>query len=165
MAQTNLAKLEEMTHYIISKCDSKNTFGKTVLFKLLYFSDFNHYKTHFEAISNEEYRKIEHGPAPKHFNLVLERLAKGGKVEYKENKKQKEPWVFKSKVEPQIKYLNNDELKTIDRVIKKLGHLNATEISSLSHSDNPYKATKLKEIISYGLVFYRPEDIERQVEG
>ena len=34
-------KLKETAYYILNKCASGNFFGKTVLFKLLYFSDFN----------------------------------------------------------------------------------------------------------------------------
>lgn len=162
--QTNLAKLEEMTHYIISKCGNKKTFGKTVLFKLLYFSDFNHYKNNFEAISNENYKKLEFGPAPEHFNLVIEKLSKEGKINYTERKYKAESWSFKSMVEPNLNLLTEKEIRTIDKVIEKVGHLTATQISNLSHEDNPYKASKLNDIINYGLVFYRSKDTERQVE-
>lgn len=162
--EPNLAKLEEMTHYLIYKCQGKKNFGKTVLFKLLYFSDFNYYKKNFESISNEQYKKLEFGPAPIHFQIVLKSLYDNGAIDYKEQKKDKEPFVFKSTKDPNLKILTKDEISTIDQVIKKLGHLNANEISKLSHEDNPYKSSKLNEIISYGLVLYRSKEVEDKVE-
>lgn len=160
----NISKLAEMTHYIIYKCQPMPHFGKTVLYKLLYFSDFNHYKKYFGAISNEEYRKLEFGPAPSHFDNALDKLTKDEKVEYFAPKKDGDAWIFKPLKKPETTLLNNEELQTIDKVLKKLGCMNATKISKLSHEDNPYKSSKLKEIIDYNLVFYRDEFVEKQVE-
>jgi len=160
----NLQKLEEMAHYIVDQCQSKDNFGKVVFWKLLYFSDFNHYKRKFSAISNEQYRKIDLGPAPCHFDKILENLQAKGKIEVTPNKNEKEPWIFRSLEKPQTEHLNKDELATIDNVIHKLGHLRAGEISDLSHEDNPYKASEDGKIISYGLVFYRNNDIQAKVE-
>ena len=36
----NLGKYKAVIHYIISKCGFKDNVGRTVLYKLLYFSDF-----------------------------------------------------------------------------------------------------------------------------
>jgi uncharacterized phage-associated protein len=160
----NLAKLSEMTHYIISKCQKKEDFGKTVLWKLLYFSDFNYYKNNFEAISNEEYRKLEHGPAPKHFDKILQQLVNEKKVDYQESKEDFDKWTFKSLVNPELKFLEKKEVDAIDKVIQKLGHCKGQELSNLSHEDNPWKASKINEIIDYGLVFYRSKAVEDRVE-
>jgi len=72
----NSEKLSEMVHYIIYKCGKNTNFGKTVLYKLLYFSDFNHYKKNNKSITNEEYRKIEFGPAPVHIAIIIDKLEK-----------------------------------------------------------------------------------------
>lgn len=157
-------KFLEMVHYIILKCQNNKDFGKTVLWKLLYFSDFNYYKKNFKAISNEEYRKIEHGPAPKHFDKAIEKLIKENKIECQVSKGKYEKWKFKSLKEPQINFLQKEEIQTIDKVIQKLGCCKAKEISNLSHEDNPWKVSKNYELIDYGLVFYRSKEIEARVE-
>lgn len=162
--EPNLAKLSEMMHYIIAKCQDNGDFGKTVLWKLLYFSDFNYYKNNFEGISNEEYHKIDFGPAPKHFDRVLNKLITAKKVECEESKASFETWKFKSLKNPDFKFLKKEEIQTLDNVIKKLGHCKAFEISNLSHEDNPWKASKNNEIIDYGLVFYRSKAVEDRVE-
>jgi len=162
--EPNLAKLSEMIHYIIYKCGDNKDFGKTALWKILYFSDFNHYKNNFDAISNEEYRKIDFGPAPKHFDKVFEKLLANKKVDCQESKAEYETWKFKSLQEPTFSFLKKEEIQTIDKVIKKLGHCKGSDLSNLSHEDNPWKASKFNEIIDYGLVFYRSKAIEDRVE-
>ena len=62
---------------------------------------------------------------------------------------------FSSTTEPCLNLLNGDEIKAIDKAINKLGEMNANQISSYSHEDMPWKATKEKNIINYELVFYR----------
>lgn len=162
----NLAKLQELEHYIIAKCQDKPTFGKTVLFKLLYFSDFNAYKKKYKAITNEQYRKIQNGPAPVHFETTIEKLSNEGKVSTytKEYSPAMEQQRFKSLKKPEIKLLNKEELGEVDRVIKKIGDFNARQMTAISHEDNPWKASNLKEIIDYGLVFYRNEKVSKIVE-
>lgn len=157
----NPDKLSEMVHYIIYKCGSKPNFGKTVLYKLLYFSDFNHYKKNNKSITNEDYRKIEFGPAPAHITTIINKLEKENKIETKtisQNIK------YKILQAPKLSKLSKEEISTIDRVINKLGNLSARQISDLSHKDNPYLVSKDKDIIDYDLVFYRAECLEKLVE-
>jgi uncharacterized phage-associated protein len=157
----NSEKLSEMVHYIISKCSSNPNFGKTVLYKLLYFSDFNHYKKNNKSITNEDYRKIEFGPAPVHIAIILDKLEKEKKIETKQFPQNTK---YKLLEAPKLSKLSKEEISTIDKVIKKLGAFSATQISNLSHKDNPYLVSKDKEIIDYDLVFYRAESLEKQVE-
>jgi len=157
----NAEKLKEVVHYIISKCSSKSNFGKTVLYKLLYFSDFNHYKKNNKSITNESYRKIEFGPAPIHITAIISKLEKEKKIESKQLSQNVK---YKNLDAPKLSKLSKEEISTIDKVIKKLGNLSATQISNLSHKDNPYLVSKDKEIINYDLVFYRAESLEKLVE-
>ncbi len=157
----NSEKLSEMAHYIISKCDKNTNFGKTVLYKLLYFSDFNHYKKNNKSITNEEYRKIEFGPAPVHIAIIIDKLEKGKKIETKQLSQNTK---YKILDAPKLSTLSKEEISTIDKVIKKLGALSATQISNLSHKDNPYLVSKDNGIIDYDLVFYRAESLEKLVE-
>ena len=155
-------KLEEATHYILSKCSGKSTFTKTVLFKLLYFSDFNFFKKNHKSITGESYRKLDYGPAPSHFSEIIDSLVKSGKVKSMVNVE----GVSRYKVlsSPEIKYLGDEEVDMINKVIEKVGHCTATEISKLSHEDTPWQVTGDKEIIEYNLVFYRDESVAKKLE-
>ncbi len=165
--ETDLAKLEELMLYIICKCQDKPTFGKTVLFKLLYFSDFNFYKDHYCSITNEKYRRIPNGPAPTHFDKTLVNLVQKGLASYsiKEYAPNKEQWQFKCNVPSfKPKLFSPVELELVDRVLERLGSLNATTLTNISHRDNPWKSSKENNIIDYDLVFYRDERLEKEVE-
>jgi uncharacterized phage-associated protein len=147
-----------MLHYIISKVGCKPNVGKTVLFKLLYFSDFDYYEKYEEFLSGEAYRKIEHGPAPCHFDDFILKLSNDGLISCQcrdyHNKKQNK---YESLAEPSVQYLSARELEEINKVLDKYSELSAKQISGLSHNDMPYEATDDKDIIDYDLVFYRDE--------
>ena len=70
----NLEKFKQVLHYIISKTESSPNVGKKVLYKLLYFNDFNYYELNEVKMTGEKYSKLEHGPAPRHFDTVVTRL-------------------------------------------------------------------------------------------
>ena len=157
-------KFKEVILYILSKCNKNKTFGKTVLYKLLYFSDFNYYQLHYESITGQKYRKIENGPAPMDFDIAMHQLQKEGKIKVTAPKEDYEQYLFSLEKVPEIKSLSEEEIRLIDKVCSNLGKLNAKEISRISHQDMPWEATKPNQFIDYDLVFYREEGISRLFE-
>ncbi|MFH0862428.1 MAG: Panacea domain-containing protein [Candidatus Altiarchaeota archaeon] len=158
-------KLKEAIFYIVSKCNEKPSFGRVNLWKLLYFSDFNFYKKHYVSITGEEYRKLDLGPGPVHFDTTINALTSEGFIEEKKRGGAKyDPYVYTIKKDMKITHLAPQELRQIDNVIHKLGDCSATKISEISHKDTPWKVTDDKEIIDYDLVFYRHDAVAAQVE-
>lgn len=149
-------KFKEVLHYLINEVGGRSNVGKTVLYKLLYFSDFDFYELYEENFTGEEYRKMGRGPAPCHFDEVVEEMRSEGKVDcseidfhgHRQNK-------FVSLEEPDLKLLSPRELKVLGDVIKKYGDMDATGISEISHLDVPWIATDDDDVIDYRLVFYR----------
>ena len=149
-------KMKQIVHFLISQCGHLENFGKTVLFKLLYFVDFNYYEITEKKMTGESYCRLPHGPAPCHFDLIEEELKAENKIrtskvkrgEYDQNR-------YSVRRDSSVDRLNATELVTIEKVIKWYSGMNATEISALSHMDMPYRATKDNEVIDYELVFYR----------
>ena len=159
----NKEKFKELLHYIIFKCGNKSNVGRTVLYKLLYFSDFNYYELYEKSLTNETYKKYPYGPAPQHFISSIKELEEEGKIKettkpYLDNVK----YDYYSLKTPDFKF-SNDEITVIDDVINKLGNKNATEISEYSHGDMPWRATEDYEIIDYGFVFYRDPEYSVRV--
>ena len=76
-------KFKSVLHYIIHRCRDRNNVGKTVLFKLLYFSDFNFFELYEKSLTNESYRKLPRGPAPIHFDLAISELKNEEKISIK----------------------------------------------------------------------------------
>lgn len=154
----NSAKEKELLHYIIHKCGHLENVGKTVLFKLLYFSDFDNYELHEKSITGETYVKLPMGPAPRHFDALITELKKENKiqqivVDFKGKEQQK----FLCIQQPELNHLSAEELQVVDRTIRKLSAMTATQISSYSHGDMPWKSANENEELDYEMVFYRDD--------
>lgn len=152
----NKKKFEQILLYILEKCGAKPNVGETVLFKLLYFIDFDYYELYEDYLTGEAYRKISYGPAPCNFNRVVEKMIQKNEIkkipaEYF-GKPQKK---YIPLVEPDLKILNGRELEVVDRVIDRLSSMNATAIENYSHQDIPWEVTKNRKVIDYDTVFYR----------
>lgn len=151
-------KFKQVLLYILDKCGAKANVGETVLYKLLYFSDFNFYELYEEPLTGEAYLKISYGPAPCDFKDIVQEMIQEGQI-----KKITTEYYGK----PQKKYLplvkadidkwnwSAREQRVIDKVIERLSEMGATTISDFSHKDIPWEITKDKEIINYETVFYR----------
>lgn len=149
-------KFKQVLLYILERCGAKPNVGETVIYKLLYFADFNFYELYEEYLTGEVYRKISYGPAPCHFKEIIDELIKKGELK----KITTEYYgLAQKKYIPQVKTdlckLNARELEIIDEVISRLSSMNALAIEDYSHNDIPWQVTDDKDIIEYETVFYR----------
>ena len=69
----NLKKFKEVLLYILSKVGSKPNVGETVLYKLLYFIDFDYYEKFEEQFIGATYIKNHYGPTPIEFKKIVRR--------------------------------------------------------------------------------------------
>lgn len=156
MDDFNKEKFKKLLHYIIHKCGLNSNVGKTVIYKLLYFSDFNYFELYEKPLTNEIYRRLPHGPAPTHFDIAVDELIKEEKISV--NPKplflDRLQYRYTSLKEPEIDF-TSQELEVIDDVIEKLSPMNATQISEYSHGDMPWRAAEDYELMKYSFVFYR----------
>ena len=149
-------KFKQVLHYIISNVGTLDNVGKTVLYKMLYFSDFDFYELNEVPITGGLYYKLKNGPAPSGFDSIIPQLEREEKVKRVEATYCGFSQIkFISICKPNLSLLNADELQLIEKVINKLANMTASQISSYSHQDMPWKATKDNEEIDYELVFYR----------
>lgn len=153
----DFGKFRAVLLYILQKCKDKQNIGKVVLYKLLYFSDFNYYEKYRMFLTGSTYSRLPRGPVPNVAD-VLELLDSFGDIEIrKEEYHGYEQTKYVAKESPDMTLLLQEEIKVIDDVIDKLGDLNANEISDYSHGDMPWLLTKDFEEIDYNLVFKRNE--------
>jgi len=150
-------KFKQVFLYILNKCAQKPNIGKTVLNKLLYFADFNHYEKYFESITGVEYVKLPKWPAPKIMDIILPQMEQESLIKQMEipyfNYKQQRILPLEA---PDLSVLNATEIQDIDEVISRYADKSADRLSEWSHGDMPFKATKnVWETISYGLSHYR----------
>lgn len=149
-------KFRNVLLYILERCGAKPNVGETVLYKLLYFADFNFFEMYEEQLTGATYRKINYGPAPQEFTDIVEEMVTKGEVKKDTNNYYGKPQKrYLPLVKADLTQLKASEKEILDRVIDQLSNFNAKEISYYSHEDVPWKVTPDKEVINYDLVFYR----------
>ena len=157
-------KFKMTLHYIIYKCGFRNTVGRTVLHKLLYYSDFNYFQKYSQSITNESYRKMERGPVPIHFEDAIAELVDENKVRLGKRRLPcgKIMNRYFSLEKPSID-LKKEELEVINKVIKDLSHMNGKQIGEYSLADEPVKRTDSDELVEYDLVYSRTSKEKNKV--
>lgn len=155
--QKNFNKFREVLLYILTKVGAKPNVGETVLYKLLYFIDFDYYEKFEEQIIGATYMKNHHGPTPVEFQRLIKDMVKKEELVIIKNKyfnyDQKKYLAVR---QPDLsKLLNARELQHIDEVLARLSDKNASELSDYSHQDVPWIVTEDAQPIDYETVFYR----------
>ncbi len=154
--QKNLKKFKEVLLYVLEKVGSKSNVGMTVLYKLLYFIDFDYYEKFEEQLVGATYIKNHFGPTPVEFKKIVESMELKGELETVKSKYfLHEQTKYLPRREPDISVLNAKEIKHIDEVLSRLSDKSAKELSDYSHLDIPWLGTKDGKVIKYESVFYR----------
>lgn len=124
------SKLEAMVRMLVS--NEKEGVTKTKLNKEMFYSDFLHYRRHGLSISGLQYKAIQHGPVPVHYDTVYDNveglqkeIVETGDMEFA---------LLKCDC-PDVSALDKDELETISEVSRKLSPLPLRQVVALSHSD------------------------------
>ncbi len=157
--QVNPEKLREVLLYVIEKVGAKPNVGETVLYKLLYFIDFDYYEKYGRSITGLTYVRNHFGPTPtKSFVGVVEGMQQKGELDivetpYFSHKQRK----YLPTVSSELQSLSANELDHINDELIRLADKSATELTELSHKDIPWLASKDKEVIDYQLAMYRTD--------
>lgn len=152
----NINKFKNVLLYILERCAGKPNVGETVLYKLLYFSDFNYYELYEEHLTGAEYRKLPYGPVPQNLNTIINQMIGNGKLQRVKTEYHGYPQTrFLPLEKADLTEMKASEKEVIDRVIEQMSDWSATAISEYSHKDLPWEVTDEGKEISYELAFYR----------
>lgn len=151
-----ITKFKNVLLYILERCAGKPNVGETVLYKLLYFSDFNYYELYEEHLTGAIYRKLPYGPVPQKLDTIIGQMIENGQLQRVKTDYHGFPQTRYLPLEkPDLRELKASEKEIIDRVIEQMSDWSATAISNYSHKDMPWLASIEGEDINYELVFYR----------
>jgi transcriptional regulator with XRE-family HTH domain len=154
--QKNLKKFKEVFLYVLEKVGSKSNVGMTVLYKLLYFIDFDYYEKFEEQLIGATYIKNHFGPTPVEFKEIVKMMESKGELETVKSKYfLHEQTKYLPRRGPDISVLNANEIKHIDEVLSRLSDKSAVELSNYSHEDVPWITAEYGQPLSYESVFYR----------
>jgi len=153
--QKNVAKFKEVFLYILGKVGIKRNVGETVIYKLLYFIDFDFYEIYEEQLMGTVYMKNVYGPTPVEFGKIVGEMIDHGEIEKTKKEYHNYPQIrYLPLRDPDLSILGAHEIKLIDKVLSKLSDMSAKQISEYSHGDIPWLTTDDNAIIEYESVFY-----------
>ena len=153
--QKNLDKLKEVLLYVLNKIGSKPNVGEAVLYKLLYFIEFDFYEKYEEQLIGATYIKNHYGPTPKEFIKIVDEMEGKDLSKVKDKYFQYPQTKYLPLRSPDLTILKAHETKMIDEVLGKLSDMNAAEIRDYSHGDVPWLTAEDGRVIDYESVFYR----------
>ena len=159
-------KKEKYKEAIIYLCSHLNNEvrGKKKLAKLLYFVDFDLFESEEKVLTGDVYKAFPMGPFPQTMEQITSELEQENAISIEtietiESILDYNPTeVYKCKRQPDISIFESDEIKILDRVIKKYGHLNGKQLEDLTHAEAPYVGTEAFQEIPYELAYYRGTD-------
>jgi len=154
--QKNLEKFKEVLVYILGVIGAKPNIGETVLYKLLYFVDFDYYEKYEEQLIGATYIKNRFGPSPVEFQEIIEQMIADKEIErlvvpYFDRPQKK----YIPLRHPDLSKLSAPEIQLIDEVLGRLSDMGARQISEYSHHDIPWITAEDGARIDYEAVFYR----------
>jgi len=154
--QKNFEKFKNALLYITQKIGASPNVGQSVLYKILYFCDFDYYEKFEEQLIGATYIKNHFGPTPVEFRKIVDDMIKNGEIEEVKTKHFKyEQTKYLPVFLPNLAIFSAQEIKHIDEEIERLGKKTAKELSDLSHGDVPWITTAEGKVIEYEAVFYR----------
>ncbi len=149
-------KFKNVLLYILERCAGKPNVGETVLYKLLYFSDFNYYELYEGHLTGAKYRKLPYGPVPQKLDLIIQQMIDQNKLQrVKTDYHGYSQTRYLPLEKADLTELKASEKEVIDRTVEQMSDWSASAVSNYSHKDMPWLATKEGEVIDYELAFYR----------
>lgn len=157
--QENISKFKQVLLYILNKVIGKPNVGKTVIYKLLYFIDFDYYELYEEQLMGLKYIKNTYGPTPVDFSKLIKNMEKDKELEeVKTRYFDKDQTKYLPIKNPDLSLLSARELAHIDKELERLSDKTGKELSAFSHKDIPWIITEDRQILEYDSVFYRTQE-------
>ena len=125
-----VTKLKNVLLCILERCAGKPNVGETVLFKLLYFSDFNSYELYEEHLTGANYRKLPFGPVPQKLDTIIGQMIEQGQLQRFKTEHCGYPQTrYLPLVKSDLTELRASEKDVVDQVIEQMSDWSATAIS------------------------------------
>jgi transcriptional regulator with XRE-family HTH domain len=151
----NLEKFKEVLLYVLDRVGSKPNIGETVIYKILYFIDFDFYEKYEEQLIGATYIRNRYGPTPVEFATVIRQMENRDLVRVKNRFFNYPQTKYLPLRKPDLSKLEGHEIAVIDSVLARLADMTAAQISRYSHGDVPWLTTVEGKPIEYETVFYR----------
>ncbi len=147
--------LDKLFGSILFFCSNSETV-KTKLNKLLFFSDFKHFKEYSVSITGSRYAHLPYGPAPDRYPFYIAALNEDERaITIEERYFNDYPGeVLVALKSPDLSIFNQSELEVMSFVNELLSKHSAKALSDLSHQERGYFETSDGDLISYDYADY-----------
>lgn len=144
------AKMAELILYISDRSQLDPAYGATKLNKILFYADFLHYVKHGRSITEQEYMRLDKGPAPRRLVPVRSDLIAAGELVVRDQPygsfQQKRPIALR---DADLTEFGGEEIAMVDSVIQILWGKSAKDVSDLTHRFDGWKLAADRETIPY----------------
>ena len=142
----NILKFNDVVSQFAIRCSPYIT----KLNKLLFYTDFYHYKEYGYSLTGSRYIRYPYGPVPTHYSVLYEL----NPSVYRQETEYGEQILSNETIQQINSYLTEEEMKTIQVVLSKFNTFTSKQISDYSHEERAWKEVEEQEIIPYTFAKY-----------
>ena len=133
-------KFENTVLYLLRRCFPEQP-GLTVLLKMLYFEDYEHYRHHLSPITGADYVALERGPVVDGYKALFDEMTEKGLVTLFEATNvghQDKTWEYRPVGDPDLSLFSSTELDVLDLVAAHHGSETGVALSEKTHLEGPW---------------------------
>lgn len=142
--------LKRLTNMVAYFADRVPQLSKTQLNKLLFYADFTYFGEATVSLSGLPYQHFPYGPVPRHYGLLYATIKHAGVIDTREHAQGDLSWETLTARQPaDLTLFSADEQRVLRATVRRFKHMSAQAISTYSHAEDAWQATKNHELISY----------------
>lgn len=138
---------------VVWLCKSLGEVSRTVINKLLFYVDFLHFKTATVSLTGTAYRRLQYGPVPSDYGLLLDRMEAEELLTCREQEYQNDSTGFYYQAGSEAGSLDTEftrhEMRVLEHVANTFRDCTARVISERSHQESAWRDTEDRQLISY----------------
>lgn len=133
----SVVKVGMMVKYFASRLQP----FKTKMNKLLFYADFSHYAYTGYSITGLTYMAITHGPVPKNYGAIYDKLMETGIVDIEEVERDgyEGEKILTPEGGPDLDVFTDTEKNILDGVVKEIGSYSTSRVVEISHNEKAWK--------------------------
>lgn len=166
MARTyDPTKLKETILFVAHQCEGDPTFGSVKLNKILWYSDFDAYRKHGEAITAARYQHQPEGPVLLAMPPIKREMQAEGLVREIQGTQGPTHKRLVALRQPDLSQFSAQEIALVTEYITKFWHVSAKKVSDYSHTTMAWRLTVNGQEIPYAAAFAADEPLGEGAEA
>lgn len=141
--------LDKLVNMVLFFASSLPDLVKSKLLKLLWYTDYLHFKRQGISMSGTVYVKNHYGPIPAHHETLMTYMLEEGVIEMRPYEGPYEGDCVLPLVDFDRELFSEEELNVLDAVLARFRNSTARDLSDSSHAEDGYQKVDMKQLIPY----------------